>query len=124
MSDFKEIFEAYGADYSETIERFMGNEAFYMRMLGMLPDDENLEKLGVALETGNFSAAFEAAHTLKGVAGNLGLTPLYHAVCQMVEPLRMGENRKDYEEMYQNIQNEFHNAEQLLHNLTKGVGMK
>ena len=29
----------------------------------------------------DLDGAFEAAHTLKGVAGNLGLTPLYRSVC-------------------------------------------
>ena len=36
------------------------------------------------------TSAFEAAHTLKGVTGNMGLTPLYDAVCTIVEPLRTG----------------------------------
>ena len=33
-------------------------------------------------------AAFEAAHTLKGVSANLGLTDLYDSVFPLVEELR------------------------------------
>ena len=35
-------------------------------------------------------AAFDAAHTLKGVLSNMGLTPLYDCVSAIVEPLREG----------------------------------
>ena len=66
-------------------------------------------------------AAFEAAHTLKGVAGNLGLKPLYDAVCHIVEPLRRGEERDDYAVMYQTIQEEFQRAEKLWRNLAEGM---
>lgn len=90
MDDFERIFEAYGADYQVTLGRFMGNRKMYMKFLGMLFQDENLSKLGDALEQGDMTSAFEAAHTLKGVTGNMGLTPLYDAVCTIVEPLRTG----------------------------------
>lgn len=119
MSNFQAILEAYGADYAKTMERFMGNEAFYMRMLMMLSRDENLQLLGTALENGDLTAAFEAAHTLKGVAGNLGLTPLYDAVCKIVEPLRKREDGCDYSARYRTIQDEFRKAEQLRQNLAE-----
>ena len=83
MQTFKEIFEAYGADYETTMERFMGSEETYREFLDMLFDDDNLANLGEAIESGNLDMAFEAAHTLKGVAGNMGLKRLYAAVCDM-----------------------------------------
>lgn len=112
-SGFREIFQAYGADYDATMERFMGNEALYLRLLGMLFQDDNLNKLGAALEAGDLTGAFEAAHTLKGVAGNMGLSPLYEAVCAIVEPLRAGQPRSDYTALYQVIQTEFRRVETL-----------
>jgi HPt (histidine-containing phosphotransfer) domain-containing protein len=116
---FREIFQAYGADYDATMERFMGNEALYLRLLGMLFQDDNLHKLGVALEAGDLTAAFEAAHTLKGVAGNMGLSPLYEAVCAMVEPLRARQPRSDYATLYQAVLTEFREVE-TLHRRLKG----
>ena len=80
MGGFREMFEAYGADYHSTMARFMGNEAMYIKFLDMLFKDDNLEKLGEALEKQDYEEAFSAAHTLKGVVGNMGLTPLFHAV--------------------------------------------
>ena len=45
MGSFRESFEAYGADYQTTMGRFMGNEKMYLRILDMLFEDENLNKL-------------------------------------------------------------------------------
>lgn len=91
MGNLRAQFEAYGADYDATMERFMGNEDMYRRILGMLFQDGCAEQIEAALAAGDLTAAFQAAHTLKGVAGNLGLTPLYGAVSALVEPLRRGE---------------------------------
>ncbi len=107
MSVLQDVFSAYGGDYDKTMKRFMGNEALYCKILPKLFQDDNLQKLGRELETGNFESAFEAAHTLKGVSANLGLTPLYNAVCMIVEPLRNREQNVDYMALYQAIQVEF-----------------
>ena len=72
----------------------------------MLPQDDNLHKLGVALADGDLERALVAAHALKGVAGNLGLLPLSRAVCAIVGPLRAREAR-DYGALYQAVLDEF-----------------
>ena len=41
MPTFRDVFEAYGADYDTTMARFMGNEAMYLQLLDMLFQDEN-----------------------------------------------------------------------------------
>ena len=69
---------------------FMGNEAFYLKMLGKLPEKTILEKLRAALTTGEVKAVFEASHELKGVYAKLGLTPLFTACCEIVEIARAG----------------------------------
>ncbi len=113
MTNLKEVFQKYGVDYETTMARFMGNEQMYLRILAMLPRDENLHKLDQALQTGDYPAAFDAAHTLKGMAGNLGLAPLYQAVCDIVEPLRAG-GKLDYSPLFQSIQKEYEQAAALL----------
>ncbi len=47
-----------------------------------------------------YDEAFEDAHALKGVAGNLHLTSLYDAISQLVEPLRQKDFNKDYDALY------------------------
>ncbi|MBC8547483.1 Hpt domain-containing protein [Clostridiaceae bacterium NSJ-31] len=120
MQGFREIFETYGADYQATMTRFIGNETMYLRFLDMLFQDPNLQKLGDALESGDLTAAFGAAHTLKGVAANMGLAPLGDAVSAIVEPLRNREQRGDYPVLYRAIQAEFERADDLRRRLKGG----
>lgn len=122
MAEFKTLFEKYGADYKTTMARFMGNEALYLKILDKLFQDPNLKKLGDALSRMDMTEAFEAAHTLKGVAGNLGLTPLYEAVCVMVEQLRSGQ-ADDCEIIYRDIQMEFEKVEILWKNAGRGESL-
>ena len=119
MSGLQEIFQDYGADYRTTMARFVGNEAMYLHFLDLLFQDENLDKLISSLDSGDLTRAFEAAHTLKGVTGNLGLTPLYESICRIVEPLRRGEVL-DYRDACQDIQLEFQRADQFRAALRKG----
>ena len=120
MGEFREIFEVYGADYNSTMARFMGKEAMYLKFLDMLFKDDNLEKLGTALEQQDYEAAFAAAHTLKGVVGNMGLTPLFNAVCAIVESLRKREVPEDYNVLYQIIQTGFLQADEFRKKLKDG----
>ena len=120
MGEFREIFEVYGADYNSTMARFMGKEAMYLKFLDMLFKDDILEKLGTALEQQDYEAAFAAAHTLKGVVGNMGLTPLFNAVCAIVESLRKREVPEDYNVLYQIIQTGFLQADEFRKKLKEG----
>ena len=87
-----EALQAFGADTKTGLSRCMNNESFYFRMIRMILTDKNFEKLSAALAEGDLETAFEAAHTLKGVLGNLSLTPLYSPVAELTEHLRA---RKD-----------------------------
>ncbi|MDO4542086.1 MAG: Hpt domain-containing protein [Bacillota bacterium] len=112
MEDFKKFFTEYGIDYETTMERFLNNKDTYLRLLKMFFADDNLAKLSQALAAGNLDAAFEAAHTLKGVCGNLGLSPMYDKICDIVEPLRRKEDR-NYIEQFLGIEAEFKKLEEL-----------
>ena len=73
-------------------------------MVKMIPGDPNFEKLYDAIEAGDLSAAFEAAHALKGMTGNLALTPLYEPLCRITELLR-ARTETDYTALVALIQN-------------------
>ena len=120
MSGFQTIFNAYGGDNSTAMGRFFGNEGMYLRFLDMFFQDESFQQLDNALDAGDLKDAFAAAHTLKGVAGNMGLTPFYEAVCVIVERLRTEEPRKDYPVLCKAIQAEFYRAELFRKQLKKG----
>ena len=84
----RETLIQYGMDWDRTMERFGYDESLYLECLSMLLEDPNPGRLHSALSSGDLSAAFDAAHTLKGVAANMGLLPLHSAVSALVEPLR------------------------------------
>ncbi len=87
-ANFRRQLEENGADVEATLNRFMGNDAIYQKFLGKFPGDPNYANLGTNIESGNYEEAYKCAHALKGVVGNLGLTPIYEAVSTLVEELR------------------------------------
>ncbi|MBQ9566207.1 MAG: Hpt domain-containing protein [Synergistaceae bacterium] len=91
-----EDLKAFGVNVDEGLGRCMNNEAFYLKLVKMaLEDDACFDRLAQAVSDGDKQAAFGAAHDLKGVLGNLSLTPLFSLVSQMTEQLR-GEEDADY----------------------------
>ena len=120
MMNAKEFLAACGGDYEGTMRRLMGNEMLFYRLLPKVFQDENFQKLEDALTLGNLDAAFDAAHPLKGVSGNLGLTSLYNAVCEIVEPLRRKNPEADYRTLHQAIQQEFLRLETLSRQIEAG----
>lgn len=85
---YKAKLKESGADVDATLKRFMGNESMYLKFLKKFPGDQNYQNLGTCLEAENYDDAFRYAHTLKGVAANLGLVPVQTAVSGLVEELR------------------------------------
>ena len=83
--------EALGANTKEGLARCINNEGFYIRMVTLGLGDAGFEKLLVALAEGDLDAGFEAAHALKGVMGNLALTPIVEPVNEITEHLRARE---------------------------------
>ena len=94
-----EKLQEYGVNTKEGLARCMNNANFFMRMIGMGLKNDSFEKLGKALEENNLDEAFEQAHALKGVVGNLALTPIYNPLAEMTEMLRAKKD-VDYVTMY------------------------
>ena len=80
-----------GADTAGAVQRFGGNAALYERFLLKFPEDDSFRRTGEAREAGDWEAMLAAAHTLKGVSGNLGLTGVYEASSKIVSSLRGGD---------------------------------
>ena len=81
-----------GADTVSALDRFLGDEELYCECLADFMEDKSFPALRDALSANEIRAAFVAAHTLKGVAGNLGLSRLYNGLCILVESLRAGKD--------------------------------
>ena len=83
-----EGLKTFGADTENGLTRCMNNEAFYLKLVEKSISDASYQKLNEAISTNDLDAAFEAAHALKGVLGNLALTPILEPVSEITELLR------------------------------------
>ncbi|MCR5210118.1 MAG: Hpt domain-containing protein [Lachnospiraceae bacterium] len=84
----RKILEEGGIDYADGLARCLNDSSLYERVLEKFPADKSYSKIVESLAAGDAKAAFEAAHTLKGVSANLGLKDLYDSVFVLVESLR------------------------------------
>lgn len=98
----KEILVNAGIDVDTVIGRFMGNEQLAIKFLKKFAQDQTFEDLGTYISAADCNGAFNMVHTLKGVAGNLGMTELYEQAVELTERLRGGNmdgSDRYYEEM-------------------------
>lgn len=75
--------KAYGADVAGAMARFLDDEELYQECLNTFVEDPAFAALAQAVKSGQYPQAFDHAHALKGVSANLGLVPLYDAVCAL-----------------------------------------
>ena len=91
--ELKDLKNVIDIDIDGSLARFGNMESFYIKFLKKFIDDKSFINLKEALENNNIDKIGEEAHTLKGVAGNLGLNKVYQ---YSVELMRLAkENRGD-----------------------------
>lgn len=83
----KSLYEAVGGDYEDVVKRLISEEFAAGLALGFL-DDDGFSSLEKAMKNRNAEDAFRAAHTLKGVALNLGFKNLGESASELTEVLR------------------------------------
>lgn len=77
-----------GFDYDDAVYRFLGNEQMYHKFLKKLLEDTCYEQIVQGVTDCSASSVFTSAHTLKGVAANLGITPVQQLASQITEATR------------------------------------
>jgi len=79
------LYELEGIDASAGLKSTMNNESLFLRLLSKFNDNQqNFEtEIGHFLDTRDFESATKSAHTLKGLAGNLGMIELQHAAREL-----------------------------------------
>lgn len=80
--------KAFGADVTEGVKRCLDDEEFYIDLVKSVIPDERIPELEKYIAAKDFDKAFEVAHALKGMYGNISLTPIYEPICQITELLR------------------------------------
>lgn len=80
-----------GIAVEDALERCMGNEMLLERLLDKFTEDKTYAELLQAMTEKKQDQAVHAAHTLKGVCGNLSMERLYHLLEKQVEVLRQND---------------------------------
>ena len=101
-----EKLKAFGANTEEGLSRCLNNEAFYLRLVEKFIEKNAFIALKEAISRDDLDAAFTEAHSLKGVLGNLSLTPLYKLIVEMTEHLRT-RTKMDYSPMLEKYESLF-----------------
>lgn len=91
-----EFYEKMGADLGEILGR-IPSERMIRKFIGKYPQDPSFDQLSQAVEARDWQRAFREAHTLKGVAANLGFEELRQAASDLTEQLRGGVPLRDYQ---------------------------
>ncbi len=79
-----------GLDVAVALDRFDGMEDLLTRLLARFRDDQQgfMARVEALLSRGEVQEALRLVHSLKGVAGNLALTPVYEAAGALEKALR------------------------------------
>lgn len=105
MNKLIQDLAAEGCDMDKTMNRFLDDEAFYAECLGDMLMDPAFKELKKVLQAQDTKSAFEYAHSLKGIIGNMGLTSMFNAIVRLVEVLRAG-SLEGTDEMYLQLMEE------------------
>lgn len=104
--DLKTCYEQMGGDYEAVMGRLRQEERV-AKFLRLFPADENFSLLTQALEAQDWPTAFRAAHSMKGVTLNLGLTALAQSSTELTEALRAGAPAQDPAPLYQAVKADY-----------------
>lgn len=85
----EELYNQIGGDYEEAIGR-MRMEKLVDRFIVRFLDDTSCADMLAGWEAGDDEAAFNAAHTAKGLCANLAITSLAEPATVLTEALRPG----------------------------------
>lgn len=83
----KECYQKLGGDFVQ-VEKRLSGAGLVKKFIIKFLDDDSFGKLCQSMQEGKREEAFCAAHTLKGVSGNLSFNRLLSTVTQLTELLR------------------------------------
>ena len=89
----KELYQSIGGDYEGAL-RVLRVEKLVDKHIRRFAENDATERLVIAGETMDPAELFEAAHAMKGVCANLGLTLLSYEASGITEEFRPGNERK------------------------------
>ncbi|MBD5550906.1 MAG: hypothetical protein HDQ96_06995 [Lachnospiraceae bacterium] len=92
---YRDELESLGVNVDEGIDRVMGDEAFYETMLGIFVDTVNENKINLEdFAKDNVEDLIGQVHMMKGMTGNLSITPLFNGYMEVLGLLRDGKPKE------------------------------
>lgn len=97
--ELMEELKSLGADVNEALDRIMGDASLYEMMLGMFVDSvRDTPVCPEDFDRSDLDDLIKRVHTLKGITGNLSLTPLFNSYTQTLGLLRGNQPKEAKEE--------------------------
>ena len=104
--NLEKLYQEMGGDMADAVRR-LGSASAVERFLRMFAGDDTFAMLQAAMSAGDVRRAFRAAHTLKGLAANLGLVQLWQAASALTEALRGSDTLPADPELYAAVRREY-----------------
>lgn len=95
-------------DINKALEMVDGDKEFLKELIEIFNSDypQKLSKISRAIKEKDFKALDEAAHSLKGAAGNLFLTKVYELALELEKRGKEGKIEGTEEEKYKELEEE------------------
>lgn len=88
--NIKEFYNVIEGNYDDVLRRLMKEDRI-AKYVSKFASDRSFDELCSTLSEKNYSEAFRAAHTLKGISQNLGFDRLFDVSSELSDMLRGGE---------------------------------
>ncbi|WP_260738269.1 response regulator [Tunturiibacter lichenicola] len=97
LSDEVAIPDISGVNTADGLKRVAGNRRLYRDLLAQFSakEDDAAARISTALKGGDIKLAERIAHTVKGVAGNIGMTEVQAVAQRLEKALREGDGTVD-----------------------------
>lgn len=112
MTKLEKLVE-YGVSLDEINSRFCEDLDLYFSCIDMLFDENEIAALEASIKSKDYKTAFKAAHSIKGIVGNLDFKPLYKLLTDLVEDLR-ADKVDDVDNKFELCKNEYLKIKELL----------
>jgi two-component system, sensor histidine kinase and response regulator len=100
-----ELPEIPGLDLVKGLRQVMGKRALYWSMLDKFAAGQHkaIERIQQALQANDWDTAERHAHTLKGVAANIGMGPIQHAAADLEKALHQRQDHATVEALLEAV---------------------
>ena len=89
-----ELLKNHNFDVDGAVERFAGKKDLYDKYIKLFTTEDSYFQLEKAVANIDYLAMELNVHSLKGLAGNLGVNSVYNAACVMLKEIRTGDKSK------------------------------